>query len=219
MVPEQTDTNDTKTKVSNDATIQAEDERVDGRNDADCEIAKGEESNASSEETTEAEETPDTEQLQQQILDLEIELDTAKEQIKRSLAEAENIRRRSARDVENSRKFALEGFARDLLPAIDNFEVALKSAREHEVEENVVQGIELSVKSLTDAMAKGGITEFDPMGEVFDPEKHMAMTSIEHPDAEPNTVVEVFRKGYLIHNRLLREAEVIVSKEVSTPKD
>lgn len=152
------------------------------------------------------------EELELRIEELKAVADDAKDRELRAHAEAENVRRRSAREYEQVRKFALESFAKELLPALDNFSVAIKTAKDQEIAESVLQGIELSVKTLIDAMSKNGITEFDPAGEVFDPDRHMAMTSIEHADAEPGTVVEVFRKGYLIHDRLLREAEVIVAK-------
>ncbi|MCY3885039.1 MAG: nucleotide exchange factor GrpE [Gammaproteobacteria bacterium] len=161
------------------------------------------------------EQDPAIEELELRIEQLKAAADEAKDRELRAHAEAENVRRRSAREYEQVRKFALEGFSRELLPALDNFATAIKTAKDQGVDGNVLQGIELSVKTLIDAMSKNGISEFDPIGEVFDPERHMAMTSIEHPDAEPGTVVEVFRKGYLIHDRLLREAEVIVSKAPS----
>ena len=156
------------------------------------------------------------EELELRIEQLKAEADDAKDRELRAHAEAENVRRRSAREYEQVKKFALESFAKELLPALDNFSTAIKTAKEQEIDEGVLQGIELSVKTLIDAMSKNGITEFDPTGEVFDPERHMAMTSIEHPDAEPGTVVEVFRKGYFINDRLLREAEVIVAKAPSS---
>lgn len=156
------------------------------------------------------------EELELRIEQLKAAADDAKDRELRAHAEAENVRRRSAREYEQVRKFALEGFAKELLPVLDNFSTALKTAKELEIDNSVLQGIELSVKTLIDAMSKNGITEFDPTGEVFDPERHMAMTSIEHPDAEPGTVVEVFRKGYFINERLLREAEVIVARAPSS---
>ena len=158
-------------------------------------------------------------ELELRIEKLKAVADDAKDRELRAHAEAENIRRRSAREYEQVRKFALESFAKELLPALDNFATAIKTAKDQEIAESVLQGIELSVKTLVDAMSRNGITEFDPTGEVFDPDRHMAMTSIEHPDVEPGTVVEVFRRGYLIHDRLLREAEVIVAKAPSSDED
>lgn len=165
------------------------------------------------------EQDPAIQELELRIESLKAAADEAKDRELRAHAEAENVRRRSAREYEQVRKFALEGFSRELLPALDNFATAIETAKEQGVDGTVVQGIELSVKTLIDAMSKNGITEFDPTGEVFDPGRHMAMTSIEHPDVEPGTVVEVFRKGYLIHDRLLREAEVIVAKAPSGSED
>ncbi len=193
----------------------------------EAELSKGSsdggEAEASSNGESVEEEAPDAglsvEELMGQLEEMREVVADAKDQVLRARAEAENVRKRSAREYENVRRYALEGFARELLPALDNFEKAIKTAKEQEVSGSVIEGIELSVKALTDALNRNGIQEFDPQGEVFDPEKHMAMTSIEHPDAEPGTVIEVFRKGYLIHDRLLREAEVIVSKEISSADD
>lgn len=210
--------------TSEDATTQ------DNQSSEEAELSKsssdGGEAEASSngesavEGASAEEEAPDAslvvEELMARLEEMRGVVDDAKDQVLRARAEAENVRKRSAREYENVRRYALESFARELLPALDNFDTAVKIAKEQEVSDSVIEGIELSVKALTDALNKNGIQEFDPQGEIFDPERHMAMTSIEHPDAEPGTVIEVFRKGYLIHDRLLREAEVIVAKEISS---
>ncbi len=196
-------------------------EEPDPNQNASHDVEGEEESSSNGEPLDEkcADQGPSVEELMSQLEEMRAFVDDAKDQVLRARAEAENVRKRSAREYESVKRFALEGFARELLPALDNFDTAVKTAREHDVSKSVIEGIELSVKALTDALNKNGIKEFDPQGEVFDPERHMAMTSIEHPDAEPGTVVEVFRKGYLIHDRLLREAEVIVAKEVSSADD
>lgn len=193
-----------KDPLTDDSEVSASEEDVEEKSDV-----AGSDNDAS--EATE-EETDPVVQLTAEVETLRAELEVAKEQVLRAHAEAENTRKRTSRELENSRKYALESFARELLPALDSFEIALQSAHASEADKSIFEGIELSVKSLTDAMEKRGITMFDPQGEVFDPDKHKAMTQIEHPDSEPGTVIEVFRKGYLIQDRLLREAEVLVSK-------
>ena len=159
-----------------------------------------------------AESEEDINTLRVEIVSLQSALSTTKEQILRAHAETENVRRRMLRDVEKAERYALDTFAEALLPTLDAFEQALQTDGSQDTDRSVLQGIELSVRKLYDTLAKFGIESFDPQGEVFDPSKHKAMTEVAHPDSEPGTVLEVFRKGFMIHERLLRAAEVVVSK-------
>ena len=161
----------------------------------------------------------DIEELQEQIAELQLALEDTRAQALRAHAEAENIRRRMEREVEKAHKYALTEFAQSLLSPLDTFDIALQSAKDSGVADQLVQGFELSVKSLLDTLAKFGIVSFDPHGEVFDPERHKAMTYVPHPDAEPGSVIDVFRKGYLLNDRLLRGAEVVVAKEPDPPAE
>lgn len=140
------------------------------------------------------------------------EIDQLKDQALRSQAEVENIRRRAARDVENARKFALERFAKDLLPALDGLQKSAESAAAATDVKAVADGVSLSLKLLLDTLRKNGIEQVDPLGEPFDPARSEAMALVENPDAEPNSVMEVMQKGYLLNGRLLRAAKVIVAK-------
>lgn len=157
--------------------------------------------------------------LQARIDELEPALEEARAYALRAHAETENVRRRMERELEKAHKYALSDFAQALLSPLDTFDIALQSAKDSGVSDQVIQGFELSVKSLEDALAKFGIVGFDPHGEVFDPERHKAMTYVPHPDAEPGSVIEVFRKGYLLNDRLLRGAEVVVAKKTDPPDD
>lgn len=170
-------------------------------------------------ENDEEQERDSSEQLQARIDELEPALEEARAYALRAHAETENVRRRMDRELEKAHKYALSDFAQALLSPLDTFDIALQSAKDSEVSDQVIQGFELSVKSLADALAKFGIVSFDPHGEVFDPDKHKAMTYVPHPDAEPGSVIEVFRKGYLLHDRLIRGAEVVVAKEPDPPKE
>lgn len=166
------------------------------------------------------EQEPDIrEQLRARIDELEPALEEARAYALRAHAETENVRRRMDRELEKAHKYALSEFAQALLSPLDTFDIALQSAKDSDVSDQVIQGFELSVKSLADALAKFGIVSFDPHGEVFDPEKHKAMTYVPHPDAEPGSVIDVFRKGYLLHDRLIRGAEVVVAKEPDPSKE
>jgi len=142
------------------------------------------------------------------------ELTQAKEQALRAAAEAQNIRRRAEQDVEKAHKFGLEKFVNDILPVADNLERAISAASGGEGAGSgaVTEGIELTLKSLMDALQRHNVETVDPQGEPFDPQLHQAMTMVEQADAEPNSVIDVFQKGYTLHGRLVRPAMVVVAK-------
>lgn len=159
------------------------------------------------------EEAPSVETLHAQIESLSAAMEAAKEQVLRSQAEAQNSQRRAQQDIEKAHKFGQEKLVTDLLPVVDNLERALDSLdRDNPDFKAVIEGIELTHKSFVDALAKHKVEVIDPKGEPFDPELHQAMTMVENPDVEPNTVVEVFQKGYTLHGRLVRPAMVVVSQ-------
>jgi len=128
----------------------------------------------------------------------------------RAQAEMENLRRRSEKDLESAHKFALEKFAAELLAVKDSLELGL-NATDADVDK-LREGSELTLKMLAQALAKFNINDVDPMGEVFDPNHHQAMTMQETAEHTPNTVIAVMQKGYLINDRLLRPAMVVVAK-------
>ena len=130
----------------------------------------------------------------------------------RAVAELENVRRRAARDVENARRYGLERLAQALLPVLDSLEAGLASAEQASAE-SLLDGKRATMRLLNVALEQVGIKELDPHGEPFDPAMHEAMAVAPSDDAEPGTVLEVFQKGYSIHDRLLRAARVVVAKE------
>lgn len=152
----------------------------------------------------------------EQIEQLQAELAMAREQSLRAAAEMQNIRRRAEQDVEKAHKFGLEKFVNDMLPVVDNLERAITAAAQEGAEmASVVEGVELTLKSLIDGLKRHKVEEIDPEGQPFDPQMHQAMTMVEQPDVEPNTVINVFQKGYTLHGRLVRPAMVVVSKASS----
>ena len=161
-----------------------------------------EEAEAVNEEATPVNLAAELEKAQQEIIDL-------KDSSLRVQAEAQNIRRRSEGEVDKARKFALEKFATELLPVMDNLERALQAAGEGASD---MDGVELTRKSLEDVFKRFKIEAVNPAGEPFDPQLHQAMSMIENPDCEPNTVLNVIQKGYSLNGRLLRPAMVMVSK-------
>lgn len=133
----------------------------------------------------------------------------------RAQAEVENVRRRAERDLRNAHKFALERFAKELLAVVDSLELGLQAATGSDVNaDGLREGMELTLKQFCAALERFDVKSVDPMGERFNPEFHQAMATEPSADAEPNTVVRVFQKGYLLHDRLLRPALVVVAQPV-----
>ena len=135
-----------------------------------------------------------------------------KDQLLRAMAEMENVKRRAARDVEHAHKFAVEKLLNDLFPVVDSLEKAVETASVTDGAEAIAEGVGLSLKLFVDTLAKSGVEQIDPLGEPFDPQLHEAMTMVPNPDAEPNSVMEVMQKGYILNDRLVRAAKVIVVK-------
>lgn len=135
------------------------------------------------------------------------------DQMVRTQAEMENLRKRSERDLANAHKFALERFASELLPVKDSLELGLAAfTAENSDPEKLKEGVALTLQMLTTALDKAAINEVNPQDERFDPDFHQAMSLQERADVEPNTVVTVVQKGYTLNGRLIRPAMVIVSK-------
>lgn len=150
---------------------------------------------------------------EERIAQLEDELVGAKDDVLRAQADAQNAARRAEQEVEKARKFALERFANELLPVLDNLERALEAAGgDSEEAKAIAEGVELTLKSFMDVMGKFNVDVVDPNGEPFDPNLHQAMSMVENNDVEPNTVIAVMQKGYTLNGRLVRPAMVMVSK-------
>jgi molecular chaperone GrpE len=152
-------------------------------------------------------------ELEQQLADATASAQTEKDNALRAQAEMENLRRRAAQDVEKAQKFALEKFAGELLPVIDSLERALEHTdKEDNAFTSVMEGVELTLKSLLSTVEKFGVQPIDPQGEAFDPNKHQAMSMVESAEVAPNSVLAVMMKGYELNGRVLRPAMVMVSK-------
>jgi molecular chaperone GrpE len=134
------------------------------------------------------------------------------DQFIRAKAEMDNLRRRSAKDLENAHKYGIEKFVTELLPVMDSMSLGL--AVEDASAESLREGMELTMNMLVKMMENLGIEEVDPLNEKFDAEKHQAMSMQPNADVEPNTVIAVMQKGYSLNERLIRPAMVMVSKAV-----
>ncbi|MFC3285604.1 nucleotide exchange factor GrpE [Litchfieldella rifensis] len=159
-------------------------------------------------------EEPDAEVLTARVEELEQSLAETKEQALRAAAEAQNVRRRAEQDVDKARKFALERFVKELLPVVDSLEKALDAMQEG-ADETHREGVSMTLKMQLDVLNKFGVEVVEPEGEPFDPQYHEAMAMVPNPELEPNTVMEVVQKGYLLNGRLVRPAMVVVSQESS----
>ncbi|MDQ7089084.1 MAG: nucleotide exchange factor GrpE [Methylococcales bacterium] len=128
-------------------------------------------------------------------------------------AEMENLKRRTQKDLENAHKFALDKFSKELLPVIDSLELGLQAIiGESDETKKIREGYELTLKQFESVFIKFNIEKIDPTGESFDPELHQAMAMQPSEEAEPNTVLNVFQKGYSLNGRLIRPAMVVVAK-------
>ena len=173
-------------------------------------------------QAAEAVEDPPTGEAEEQQ-DLAAELAKAQatikdywDQIVRLNAEIENNRKRAQRDIENAHKFAVKGFVESLLPVTDSMELGLDATGAESANlDSIREGMNMTLDLFMQTLEKNGITRLDPMGEKFNPEHHQAMTMQEQEDTEPNTVIGVMQKGYLLNGRLIRPAMVVVSKEKS----
>jgi molecular chaperone GrpE len=155
-------------------------------------------------------------ELEEKLEQVTAQASEEKDRALRTVAEMENLRRRTSLDVEKAHKFALEKFASELLPVLDNLERTLQVAdKENEAVKPLIEGVELTLKSMASSVAKFGVQAIDPQGQPFDPNQHQAMSMIENPDVAPNTVIAVMQKGYELNGRVIRPAMVMVSKAPS----
>ena len=152
---------------------------------------------------------------------LEAELAEHKDRLLRALAEAENTRRRAQRERDDATRYAISGFAKELLSAADNLRRALDSLPEAEVGDertrSLLAGVAATERELLSVFERHGIRRIDPMGERFDHNLHQAIFEVEHGDRPPGTIIEVLQPGYVLHDRLLRPAMVGVAKPSAKP--
>lgn len=158
-------------------------------------------------------EADSVEELQAKLTEAENRAQENWENLLRANAEMDNLRRRTERELENAHKYALERFAQELLAVRDSLEMGVAAAEQEEASvEKIKEGTELTLRMLEGAMDKFNIQPIDPQNEPFDPERHQAMSTVETPDKAPNTVINVMQKGYMLNDRLIRPAMVIVSR-------
>lgn len=181
-------------------------------------MTKKKEQDIEQEQASEEQEVETTET--QEGLDIEAQLAAAQQSAKdnwdkvlRAQAEMENLKRRSARDLENAHKYALDGFVKALLEVKDSLSMGLKSATEDGATvEHIVEGLEMTDKVFASTLEKFGVETLNPVGETFNPELHEAVTMIPMPDKESNSVLDVVQVGFTLNGRLVRPAMVVVAQ-------
>ncbi|MCL1127401.1 nucleotide exchange factor GrpE [Shewanella surugensis] len=153
------------------------------------------------------------EELEQALKAAAAKVEEQKDSVIRAAAEVDNIRRRAAIDVEKARKFALEKFANELLPVLDNLERALEGTdAEDEATKSLCEGVDLTLKGFVGAVGKFGLSQVSPQGDAFNPDLHQAIGMQPSSEFPANTVMAVMQKGYVLNERLLRPAMVMVSQ-------
>ena len=175
------------------------------------EASEAEESNAD----TESGDSPEAEAL----ANLEAEYEAYKaeseerhDQMLRTIAEFDNSRKRAEREKEESLKYALESFVKELIPTVDSIERAIQSTKESQDFEALAEGVEMIYKGILSTLEKRGVTPIEAVNEPFDPMQHEAIMHVESEDVPENNVIEEWQKGYMLHNRVIRPSMVSVSK-------
>ena len=150
--------------------------------------------------------------LQEQLKKIQDESKENLDKVVRAQAEMENLRKRTVRDVENAHKYALEKFINELLPILDSLELGLSASANTKNVDELYKGMELTLEMFNKALEKFGVKIIDPQGEKFNPELHEAVSMQEIEDSESGIIIAVMQKGYLLNDRLIRPAMVIVAK-------
>lgn len=156
-------------------------------------------------------------ELEEALGAVERERDDFKSRLLRSAADMENFRKRKEREQEETRKYGSDKLVSDLLPAVDNLERALDHAEKSNEESSIADGVKMVYKQLQSSLEKHGIVGFESVGERFDPQRHEAIQQVDSTEFDTGTVVQVFQKGYFIHDRLLRPAMTVVARRVDPP--
>jgi molecular chaperone GrpE len=165
---------------------------------------------------TNVENTDELASLRQQLEAKEQEAKTNYDRYVRQVAEAENFKKRNARERDDAIRFANEALLKDVLPVLDNLERAIAHAAGGENGKSLIDGVEMVLKGLLDVLSKFGVSQVSAVGQPFDPSKHEAIAQVISDTREPNTVVDELHKGYMFRDRLLRASLVSVAKASET---
>jgi molecular chaperone GrpE len=162
---------------------------------------------------TDAETESSDKNFEQQLLEAQATIKDYWDQIIRLKAEMENSVKRTSRDIENAHKFAVRKFAESLLPVLDSIESGQLAAEGDKANlSSIIEGSQMTMSMFVQALEKHGLKQINPVGESFDPDQHQAISMIDDENAESNTVISVMQKGFLLNDRLVRPAMVVVAK-------
>jgi molecular chaperone GrpE len=159
------------------------------------------------------------EELEQLVQEKDAEIASLKEDLLRKRAEFDNFRKRTRKEQEEFRNFAVENLMMELLDVYDNFERAIESAHNTNDVDSVVEGVEMVFRQFVSILEKEGLKRIECEGEEFDPSEHEAMMHVEHADHPDNTIIDVCKPGYKLNSRIIRPAMVTVSKNTSSDKE
>ena len=151
--------------------------------------------------------------LEEELKVREEEIKSLNDRLLRTLAEFENFKKRTTREKSELLHYATDEISKEMLRTVDNLENAIRHAREGSQAESIIEGIEMTLKQLLKSLERFGVSGFNSLGEKFDPNRHEAMLQVESADHEPNTIIDEAQKGYFLRERLLRPAQVTVSRE------
>ncbi|MBV7435115.1 nucleotide exchange factor GrpE [Cardiobacteriaceae bacterium TAE3-ERU3] len=183
------------------------------QNEADETLDQGQTEDQQIEDQAELEEAGT---LEAEVEKLGKQVSALKDQVMRERAENDNLRKRQERELQSAHKFATERLIKDLIPVLDSLTLGIDAARNNENNsaalEQFIEGSEMTLKLLRETLAKHGVEELNPEGEKFNPELHEAVTALPNNDVAPNTVLHVAQKGYALNGRVIRAAQVIISK-------
>lgn len=198
------------------------DEKVntDNLNDKSGETKSGEMAEPKEPEIIEQDLRGDAENVAELVHHAQDELTAVQDKYLRLAAEFDNYKKRSEREKQSSVKYATEGLLQELLPILDNLEQALQAAEsgagDEKSQQNMIVGIKMVLKHFQDTLSRFGIQQFSAKGQSFDPLKHEAVSEQEDENTPGGQVLEEYQKGYMLHERLVRPARVVVSKEKNT---
>jgi molecular chaperone GrpE len=183
----------------------------------------GKENNANNKNELNEKDSPEPldplKEMAEKVESLEKEGKETHDRLLRVSAEFENYKKRAAREMNDFRKFANESLVKAMLPVIDNLDRAIESSNnEKHADSSVVEGVNMTLKEIFKVLEQFGVKRFDSIGDTFDPGLHQAVMQEETEGKDENTVVKELQKGYMIHDRLLRPAMVVVSKKPENQK-
>lgn len=159
-------------------------------------------------------------EMEEKVKSLKKEATENHDRLLRLAAEFENYKKRAAREMNDFRKFANESFVKAMLPVVDSLDLAIESSsNENHANNSMVEGVHMTLKEILKVFEQFGVKRFESIGKTFDPSLHEAVMQEETKDYPDNTVSKELQKGYMIHDRLLRPAMVVVSKKTVEPEN